>query len=257
MLKKKKLNMKHLFLTIMFLCAVNLNLSAQYDPCGELRVAMYNADRLVFEGKLDEALTKLNKFKNDPEMQNCPDMKDGVVDYKIRDIQEKLQAPIVLSENNTVKIDIERDAEASKKGNEFSITIGKTYVDKFVGPPDLLGVINSYYIRDSITYYNVMKLINDSQLRRDLTLKPRANKKGTTRLEVCDKQNYWLILEDSPEKLNVNEETFNKLIDQIVEMIGGEPEFGGPVTADPEDEDFIDILKIPGVDDDEIINFIE
>ena len=85
--------MKHLFVTILFLCAVNLNLSAQevtYDPCGELRVAMLTADRLLFEGKLDEALTKLNKFKNDPEMQNCPEMKDGVVDYKMKEIQKKI-----------------------------------------------------------------------------------------------------------------------------------------------------------------------
>ena len=82
--------MKHLLLTILLLCAVNLNLSAQYDPCGELRVAMLTADRLVVEGKLDEALTKLNKFKNDPEMQNCPEMKNGVLDYKIQEVKKKI-----------------------------------------------------------------------------------------------------------------------------------------------------------------------
>ena len=84
--------MKHLFISLFFLCAVSVNTSAQdvtYDPCGELRIALVSADRLVVEGKLDEALAKLNKFKDDPEMQNCPEMKEGVVDYKIKDIQKK------------------------------------------------------------------------------------------------------------------------------------------------------------------------
>lgn len=85
--------MKHLFISLFFLCAVSVNTSAQdvtYDPCKELRIALLSVDRLVVEGKLDSALTKLNKFKNDPEMQNCPEMKEGVVDYKINEIQKKI-----------------------------------------------------------------------------------------------------------------------------------------------------------------------
>ena len=82
--------MKHLFLTILFLCAVSVNVSAQYDPCKELRIALLSVDRLVVEGKLDSALVKLNKFKNDSEMKDCPEMKDDVVDYKIQEIQRKI-----------------------------------------------------------------------------------------------------------------------------------------------------------------------
>ena len=87
--------MKQFTITLFFLCAFSVHLSAQpvvsYDPCGELRVAMLTADRLVVEGKLDEALAKLNKFKNDPEMQNCPEMKNGVLDFKINDVKERIE----------------------------------------------------------------------------------------------------------------------------------------------------------------------
>ena len=78
-----------------------------------------------------------------------------------------------------------------------------------------------------------MKKINQAKLYKSGGLQPNKARKGTTRINFYNGEKCWLSLYDSKEKLNVIGDLM-KLVDQIVESTGGEPEFGGPIVPDPD-----------------------
>ena len=83
--------MKQFTITFLFLCAFSVHLSAQdSDPCNVLSVVLDQVDEAVVQGKYDDALKWLENVKNNPKMRNCDKMKNGVVDYKIKDVKEKM-----------------------------------------------------------------------------------------------------------------------------------------------------------------------
>ena len=74
----------------MFICFVCTNMFSQVDPCYVLKEVLLEVDKAIVQGKYDEALKMLEKVKNNPKNKQCPEMKDGIVDYKIKDIKEKM-----------------------------------------------------------------------------------------------------------------------------------------------------------------------
>ncbi len=82
--------MKRITLILLLISAVNLNLFSQVDPCYVVKEVLTEVDNCVVQGKYDDALQMLEKVKKDPKYKQCPEMKDGVVDYKIKDIKEKI-----------------------------------------------------------------------------------------------------------------------------------------------------------------------
>ncbi len=81
--------MKRIIFLLLFLCAVCTNMFAQVDPCYVLKEVLTEVDKAIVQGKYDDALKMLEKVKNDPKNRQCPEMKNGVVDYKIKDVKEK------------------------------------------------------------------------------------------------------------------------------------------------------------------------
>ena len=67
--------------------AVQVNVFSQ-SACDAIDAALLRIDKLVVDGKLEQALTALKKIKNDPDVRNCEQMK--VVEYKIKDIESKM-----------------------------------------------------------------------------------------------------------------------------------------------------------------------
>ena len=67
--------------------AVQANVFSQ-SACDAIDAALLRIDKLVVDGKLEQALTALKKIKNDPDVRNCEQMK--VVEYKIKDIESKM-----------------------------------------------------------------------------------------------------------------------------------------------------------------------
>ena len=67
--------------------AVQVNVFSQ-SACDAIDAALLRIDKLVVDGKLEQALTALKKIKNDPNVRNCEQMK--VVEYKIKDIESKM-----------------------------------------------------------------------------------------------------------------------------------------------------------------------
>ena len=83
--------MKHLIITIFLLfTATNAVLAQDVDPCNVLSNVLQEADKACVEGKYMDALTWLEKLKNNPNMRDCSEMKKGIVDDKIQKIQKNL-----------------------------------------------------------------------------------------------------------------------------------------------------------------------
>ena len=83
--------MKRITFLLLFICAVNFNLFSQVDPCYVLTEVLREVDKAVVQGKYDDALRMLEQVKNNPKNSQCPEMKDGIVDYKIKDVKEKIK----------------------------------------------------------------------------------------------------------------------------------------------------------------------
>ena len=81
--------MKHIILLFIFICTVNLNMYSQVDPCYVLKEVLTEVDKAVVQGKYDDALLMLEKVKKDPKNKQCSEFKNGIVDYKIKDVKEK------------------------------------------------------------------------------------------------------------------------------------------------------------------------
>ena len=83
--------MKQFIITFLFLCTFSVHLSAQdSDPCYVLSVVLDEVDKAVVQGNYDDALSMLENVKKRTDMRNCDKMKDGIVDYKINDVNEKI-----------------------------------------------------------------------------------------------------------------------------------------------------------------------
>lgn len=134
---------------------------------------------------------------------------------------------------NTTSIEIYRDAEAASVVNHsFYITIQDGVVTRHAGEYDgLCGVVDTYIVQSPYMFNWVMKKINQAKLYKSVGLKPNKARKGTTRVNFYNGDKCWLSLYDSKDKLNVIGDLM-KLVDQIVESTGGEPEFGGALVPD-------------------------
>lgn len=84
--------MKRITLSFLLIIAVNLSIFSQVDPCYVLKEVLTEVDKAVVQGRYDDALKMLEKVKKDPKNNQCQEMKDGVVDYKIKDIKDKMNA---------------------------------------------------------------------------------------------------------------------------------------------------------------------
>ncbi len=82
--------MKRIAFLFLFICTAWINMFSQVDPCYVLTEVLREVDRAVVQGRYDDALRMLEKVKNEPKNRQCPEMKDGVVDYKIKDVKEKI-----------------------------------------------------------------------------------------------------------------------------------------------------------------------
>ena len=82
--------MKRITLLFLFILTAWTSMFSQVDPCYVLTEVLREVDRAVVQGKYDEALRMLEKVKNEPKNRQCPEMKDGVVDFKIKDVKERI-----------------------------------------------------------------------------------------------------------------------------------------------------------------------
>lgn len=137
---------------------------------------------------------------------------------------------IRLDASKVTDIEIYKDENMSSTGDAYHINIGKKSVVRHAGEWDgMCGVIDTYYIYDSTYFTRAINAINKCSLLLVANRKPLISPKGTTQIIICqgDETIYNLIV--SPQKSNV-QGNFFKLVEELVEMTGGEPEFGGPLT---------------------------
>ena len=137
---------------------------------------------------------------------------------------------VQLNKNEIEEIEIYKDGNMTNTGYAFHIHINKDCVTRHAGEYDgMCGIIDTYYTYGSSYFEKAIKAINSGHIYIVPNKKPQTKYKGTTQIIVTkgEKEIYNLIV--SPELLNVQGDFF-KLVNSLVEMTGGEPEFGGPVT---------------------------
>ena len=144
------------------------------------------------------------------------------------------------TEQNTTSIEIYRDEDASTIGHSFYITIKDDVTIRHAGEYDgMTGIVDTYYDRNPGNYKWAIQKINHANLYKTSGLKSKKNRKGITRIDLYRGDHCWMSLVDSKDNLNVTGDLM-KLVDDIVEYTGGEPEFGGPVIDCPGPEPIID-----------------
>ena len=137
---------------------------------------------------------------------------------------------VQLNKNEIEEIEIYKDGNMTNTGYAFHIHINKDCVTRHAGEWDgMCGIIDTYYTYGSSYYERAIKAINSCGIYLVPNKKPQTKYKGTTQIiaKKGEKEIYNLIV--SPELLNVQGDFF-KLVKSLVEMTGGEPEYGGPVT---------------------------
>ncbi len=147
---------------------------------------------------------------------------------------------IRLDASKVTNIKIYRDENMSSTGDAFHINIGRKSVVRHAGEWDgKCGVTDTYTIYDSTYFTKAINSINKYGLLLMANRKPLISPKGTTKIIICqgDETIYNLIV--SPQKSNV-QGNFFKLVEELVEMTGGEPEYGEPLTEDTETFDLDD-----------------
>ena len=82
--------MKRITLFLIFICLACTKTFSQVDPCYVLKEVLLQVDQAVVQGKYDDALKMLEKVKNDSRNKQCPEFKNGIIDYKIKDVKEKI-----------------------------------------------------------------------------------------------------------------------------------------------------------------------
>ena len=137
---------------------------------------------------------------------------------------------VQLNKNEVEEIEIYKDGDMTNTGYAFHIHIDKEHVTRHAGEWDgMCGIIDTYYTYGSSYYERAIKAINSGGIYLVPNKKPQTKYKGTTQIiaKKGEKEIYNLIV--SPELFNVQGDFF-KLVNSLVEMTGGEPEYGGPVT---------------------------
>lgn len=137
---------------------------------------------------------------------------------------------VQLNKNEVEEIEIYKDGNMTNTGYAFHIHIDKEHVTRHAGEWDgMCGIIDTYYTYGSSFYERAIKAVNSGGIYIVPNKKPQTKYKGTTQIIVTkgEKEIYNLIV--SPELLNVQGDFF-KLVNSLVDMTGGEPEYGGPVT---------------------------
>lgn len=139
---------------------------------------------------------------------------------------------VQLNKNEVEEIEIYKDGDMTNTGYAFHIHIDKEHVTRHAGEWDGMcgiGIIDTYYTYGSSYYERAIKAINSGGIYLVPNKKPQTKYKGTTQIiaKKGEKEIYNLIV--SPELLNVQGDFF-KLVNSLVDMTGGEPEYGGPVT---------------------------
>lgn len=137
---------------------------------------------------------------------------------------------VQLNKNEIEEIEIYKDGNMTNTGYAFHIHINKDCVTRHAGEYDgMCGIIDTYYTYGSSYFEKAIKAINSGGIYLVPNKKPQTKYKGTTQIiaKKGEKEIYNLIV--SPELFNVQGDFF-KLVNSLVEMTGGEPEYGGPVT---------------------------
>lgn len=137
---------------------------------------------------------------------------------------------VQLNKNEIEEIEIYKDGNMTNTGYAFHIHINRDRITRHAGEWDgMCGIIDTYYTYGSSYYERAIKAINSGGIYLVPNKKPQTKYKGTTQIiaKKGEKEIYNLIV--SPELFNVQGDFF-KLVNSLVEMTGGEPEFGGPVT---------------------------
>ncbi len=146
---------------------------------------------------------------------------------------------VKLNKDNCSEIEIYKDGiNNTSTGHAFHIHISKHQIVRHAGEWDgLCGVVDTYYSSDTTLINKAMKLINEAQIYTVDRKKPLMPSKGTTQINVALGDIQWLELIDSPECRNYKGD-FHKLVNLLVELTGGEPDFGGTLVPNPiENED--------------------
>lgn len=147
---------------------------------------------------------------------------------------------VQLNKNEIEEIEIYKDGNMTNTGYAFHIHINKDCVTRHAGEYDgMCGIIDTYYTYGSSYFEKAIKAINSGGIYLVPNKKPQTKYKGTTQIIVTkgEKEIYNLIV--SPELLNVQGDFF-KLVNSLVDMTGGEPEYGGPVTDGSIPSSYID-----------------
>lgn len=137
---------------------------------------------------------------------------------------------VQLNKNEIEEIEIYKDGNMTNTGYAFHIHINRDRITRHAGEWDgMCGIIDTYYTYGSSYFEKAIKAINSGRIYIVPNKKPQTKYKGITQIILSkgEKVIYNLIV--SPELLNVQGDFF-KLVNSLVEMTGGEPEFGGPVT---------------------------
>lgn len=136
---------------------------------------------------------------------------------------------VQLNKNEIEEIEIYKDGNMTNTGYAFHIHINKNCVTRHAGEYDgMCGIIDTYYTYGSSYYERAIKAINSGGIYLVPNKKPQTKYKGTTQIIVTKGEKEICNLIVSPELLNVQGDFF-KLVNSLVDMTGGEPEFGGPV----------------------------
>ena len=140
------------------------------------------------------------------------------------------QERVAATSRATTEIQIMRDGRGNAKIREgFYTTIYPNMVEKHAGYVgyvwDLDGgtIIDTHYLNDSKYFTEAIKLINSSKLFLTDNKKPSRQVNGTTKLIITN-GNKKIELVESPEYSNFSGD-LNGLVDRLVELTGGEPEF--------------------------------
>lgn len=144
------------------------------------------------------------------------------------------QSLVKLTKDNFSEIEIYKDGvNNTSTGHAFHIHISKYKIVRHAGEWDgLCGVVDTYYSTDTTLIEKAQKLINQAMIYEIDRSKPLLPSKGITQINISLGDIRWLTLNDSPEYRNYKGD-FHKLVNQLVELTGGEPDFGGPLTSEP------------------------
>lgn len=155
---------------------------------------------------------------------------------------------VKLTKDNFSEIEIYKDGiNNTSTGLAYHIHITKDRIVRHAGEWDgLCGVVDTYYSTDTTLINKAMKLINQAMIYEVDRKKPLMPSKGTTQIKISLGDIQWLVLNDSPEYRNYKGD-FHKLVNQLVDLTGGEPDFGDAIVPYPNnDNEPLDImLDIP------------